>query len=132
MGAPRGLGRPNCSPFLLPAEPPLPGQTVAKLFDTLFVVLDALLVAYCRSFFSMMFFISSRSLLGSILSSQTDAPTFEDDDFILGIITFLKNRRFRPKDGFESVWALSRVPFGSSWGYLGSSLGLLDRPNRAS
>ena len=52
MGAPRGLGRPNCSPFLFTAEPSLLGQTVAKLFEPLFVVLDALLVAYVRSSFS--------------------------------------------------------------------------------
>ena len=70
--------------------------------------------------------------MGSILSSQTDPPTFENVDFTLEILTFLKNQRFRPKDGFESVLGLSRAPFGSSWGYLGSSLGPLDRPNRAS
>ena len=34
VGAPRGLGRPNCSPHPLVAEPVLPGQTVAKLFGT--------------------------------------------------------------------------------------------------
>ena len=82
--------------------------------------------------FSMMFFISSRSLLGSILSSQTDPPTLENVDFTLGILTFLKNQRFRSKDGFESVLGLSRAPFGSSWGYLGGSLGPLDRPKKAS
>ena len=81
---------------------------------------------------SMSFFISSRSLLGSILSSQTDPPTLENVDFTIGIFTFLKNQRFRPKDGFESVLGLSRAPFGSSWGSLGSSLGPLDRPKRAS
>ena len=70
--------------------------------------------------------------MGSILSSQTDPPTFENVDFTLEILTFLKNQRFRPKDGFESVLGLSRALFRSSWGYLGSSLGPLDRPNRAS
>ena len=44
----------------------------------------------------------------------------------------VKNQRFRSKDGFESVLGLSRAPFGSSWGSLGSSLGPLDRPKRAS
>ena len=77
-------------------------------------------------------FILSRSLLGSILSSQTDPPTLENVDFTTGIFTFLKNQRFRSKDGFESVLGLSRAPFGSSWGSLGSSLGPLDRPKRAS
>ena len=59
MGAPRGLGRPNCSAsFYL-----LPGQTVSKLFDTLFVVLDALLVAYFRSsFFDDVFYLLSEPL----------------------------------------------------------------------
>ena len=48
MGAPRGLGRPNCSGYPLLAKPSLPNQTVPKLFEPLFVVLDALLVAYFR------------------------------------------------------------------------------------
>ena len=81
---------------------------------------------------SMSFFDSSRSLLGSILSSQTDHPTLQIVDFTMRILTFLKNQRFRSKDGFESVLGLSRAPFGSSWGSLGSSFGLLDRPKRAS
>ena len=80
----------------------------------------------------MSFFISSRNLLGSILNSQTDTPTLENADFTLGILTFLKKQRCRSKDGFESVLGLSRAPFGSSWGSLGSSLGPLDRPKRAS
>ena len=42
----------------------------------------------------MSFFISSRCLLGSILSSQTDAPTLEHVDFTVGILTFLKISRF--------------------------------------
>ena len=86
-----------------------------KFFETLFVVLDALLVAYFRSSFFDDVFISSRSLLGSILSSQTDPPTFENVDFTVEILTCLKNQRFRSKDGFESVLGLSRAPFGSSW-----------------
>ena len=80
----------------------------------------------------MSFFISLRNLLGSILSSQTDPPTFENVDVTFGILTFLKNQRFRPKDGFESALELSRATPGSSWGSLGSSLGPLDRPKRAS
>ena len=44
----------------------------------------------------------------------------------------MKNHHFRSKDGFESVLGLSRPPFGRSWGALGSSLGPLDRPKRAS
>ena len=74
---------------------------------------------------SMSFFISSRNLLGSILSSQTDPPTLENVVFTIGILTFLKNQRFRSKDGFESVLGLSRAPFGSSWGALGGLLGAL-------
>ena len=66
-------------------------------------------------------FISSRSLLGSILRSQTDAPTFENVDFTMGILTCLKNQRFRFKDGFESVLGLSRGPLGGSWELFGAS-----------
>ena len=81
---------------------------------------------------SICFFISFRNLLGPILSSDTDPPTLENIDFTKEILTFLKNQRFRPKDGFESVLGLSRATLGSSWGSLGSSLGPLDRPKRAS
>ena len=56
----------------------------------------------------------------------------ENVDFIFRILTFLKKQRFRSNDGFENVLGLSRAPFGSSWGSLGSSLGPLDRPKRAS
>ena len=63
MGAPRGLGRPNCSGLFLLAKPSLSGQTVAKLFEPLFVVLDALLVAYFRSsFFDDVFYLLSEPL----------------------------------------------------------------------
>ena len=81
---------------------------------------------------SMSFFVSPRSLLGSILSSQTHHPTLQNVDFTLRILTFLKKQRFRSNDGFGSVVGLSRAPFGNSWGSLGSSLGPLDRPKRAS
>ena len=63
MGAPRGLGRPNCSGFLLLAEPVLPGQTVAKLFEALFVVLDGLLfVDFLSSSFDIVFYLLSEPL----------------------------------------------------------------------
>ena len=63
MGAPRGLGRPNCSPFLLPAEPPVPGQTDSKLFGALFVVLDGLLfVDVLSSSFDVVFYLFSEPL----------------------------------------------------------------------
>ena len=63
MGAPRGLGRPNCSGFFLIADPLLPGQTVAKLFEALFVVLDALLfVSFLSSFFDVVFYLLSEPL----------------------------------------------------------------------
>ena len=94
-----------------------------------------LIASCCRIWLAertMSFFDSSRSLLGSILSSQTDHPTLQIVDFTMRILTFLKNQRFRSKDGFESVLGLSRAPFGSSWGSLGSFLGPLDRPKRAS
>ena len=63
MGAPRGLGRPNCSGLLLLADPALPGQTVAKLFGALFVVLDALLFAsFLSSSFDIVFYLLSEPL----------------------------------------------------------------------
>ena len=92
----------------------MPGQTDSKLFDALFVVLDAFLFVDFLLLFSTMFFIFSRSLLGSMLSSQTDPPTLENVDFTMGILTLLKNQRFRSKDGFENVLGLSWAPFGSS------------------
>ena len=125
MGAPRGLGRPNCSGLPSLADPLLPGQTDSKLFGTLFVVFGALLfVDFLSSSFDIVF-ISSRSLLGSILNSQTDPPTFKNDGFMRAAARLLKNHHFRSKDGFESVLGLSRPPFGSSWGVLGGLLGAL-------
>ena len=63
MGAPRGLGPPNCSPLLLAAEPLLPGQTVAKLFGDLFLVLDGLLFAsFLSSSFDIVFYLLSEPL----------------------------------------------------------------------
>ena len=56
----------------------------------------------------------------------------ENDGFTMGFFTCLKNQRFVFKDGPENVLALSRATFGSFWWYFGSSLGFLDRPNRAS
>ena len=70
-------------------------------------------------------FIPSRSLLGSILSSQTDPPTLKNVGFIKGILQFVKNQRFRSKDGFGNVLGLSRAPFGNSWVALGGLLGAL-------
>ena len=63
MGAPRGLGRPNCSPSLLLADPALPGQTGSKLFEALFVVLDGLLfVDFLSSSFDIVFYLLSEPL----------------------------------------------------------------------
>ena len=136
MGAPRGLGRPNCSPFLLLADSLLPPCCRAKRCQSfLGLFLWSLMLFLSPIFvllFSMSFLIFFWSLLESILSSQTDPPTLENVDFTVGILTFLKNQRFRPKDGFESVLGLSRATLGSSWGSLGSSLGPLDRPKKAS
>ena len=60
---PRDLGRPNCSPFLLLADPVLPGQTDSKLFETLFIVLDAILfVDFLSSSFDIVFYLLSEPL----------------------------------------------------------------------
>ena len=42
---------------------------------------------------------------------------------VLRIFAIWKNQRFRSKNGFESVFELSRAPFGCSWDSLGGSLG---------
>ena len=68
----------------------------------------------------------------SILSSQTDPPILKNVDFTMRILTFCRNQRFRSKNGFAIVLGLSRAPFGSSWGALGSPEGPLSRPKRAS
>ena len=60
----------------------------------------------------------------SMLSLQTAFPTFKNDGFMMEILTFLKNPSFVLEDRFGSVLALFRAPFGSSWGYFVSSLGL--------
>ena len=63
MGAPRGLGRPNCSGFLSGADPVLPGQTRSKLFGALFVALDGLLfVDFLSSSFDIVFYLLSEPL----------------------------------------------------------------------
>ena len=64
MGAPRGLGRPNCSPLLSLADPALPGQTVStKLFEIIFVVLDDLIFAsFLPSSFGIVFYFLSEPL----------------------------------------------------------------------
>ena len=100
--------------------------------SNLYLPLDATLFVPFLCFFSMSFFISSRNLFGSIPNSQTDPPTFHNVDFLIRISSFLRNQRFRSKHGFAIVLGLSRAPLGSSWGALGSSEGLLNRPKRAS
>ena len=63
MGAPRGLGRPNCSGFPSLADPVLPGQTRSQLFEALFVVLDGLLfVDFLSSSFDIVFYLLSEPL----------------------------------------------------------------------
>ena len=63
MGAPRGLGRPNCSGLPLLADPALPGQTVANHLGALFVVLDGLLFAdFLSSSFHIIFYLLSEPL----------------------------------------------------------------------
>ena len=55
--------RPNCSGFLLLAEPSLRGQTDSKLFEARFVVLDALLfVDFLSSSFDIVFYLLSEPL----------------------------------------------------------------------
>ena len=80
----------------------------------------------------MSFLISSRSLLGSILKSQTDPPTIKNDDVMMAGVRFVKNHYFRSKNGFGSVLGLPWASLGGSWESLGGSLGPLDRPKGAS
>ena len=62
------------------------------------------------SFFSMSFFISPRSLLGSILSSQTDPPTIKNDDFMRREFDFLKIIIFDPTMVLEAFWGSQGDP----------------------
>ena len=101
----------------------LKSQRSSLIFEALLVALDALFSFLFFLLLSMSFLISSRSLLGPILSSQTDPPILKNVDFIIRISTFGRNQRFRSKNGFAIVFGLSRAPFGSSWGALGSSEG---------
>ena len=71
--------------------------------------------------FSKSFFISFRSLLGSILSSQADLPTLKNLDFASAGARFLKNEGLRYKDGCDDVLGLSWARFWCSRGLLGSS-----------
>ena len=58
-----GLGRPNCSGFLPPAEPSLPDQTVAKMVGALLGAIAALHFASCRSYvFDVVFYLISEPL----------------------------------------------------------------------
>ena len=82
LGAPEGLLR----VVLASVKPISTIKTALPSFDTLFylavvVVLLLILLVIVLLLFSMSFFISFRSLLGSILSSQTDPPTFKNDVF---------------------------------------------------
>ena len=132
MGAPRGLGRPNCSPFLFPADPLLPGQTRPKRVGALVVALDALLVACFLAYCSMSCLILFRDLLRSILGSQADPPTFKHDGCAIGILSSSTKRRSRSEPGVGNCLGLSRNSFGSSGACLGDSLGPLAQPKRVS
>ena len=134
MGAPKGLGRPNCSGFLLPADPPLPGQTRSELFEPLSVAPDALLFFPFIFFllFSMSFFIFFRDLLRSMLGSQADPPTCNIHGLNTGNLTCSAKRRSQSEAGLGSVWGLSRGFFRSSWACLGGFPGALARPERVS
>ena len=77
--------------------------------------------------FSLLFFIFSRSLLGSILDLQDDPPNLKNLDFASDIHWFLKDRLFIFQDGLGSVLEVSRAPFGCSWGSLVVHLGPLWR-----
>ena len=76
----------------------------------------------------MSFFISPRSLLGSILSSQTDPPTLKNDDFMKAGARFLQIHHFPFKDGFGSVLGSMGVILGILGALLGASWGLLRGP----
>ena len=83
------------------------GRTVSKLFETFFSLLMHFFSSLFVPLLSISFLISFRNLLGSIFSSHIDPPTLKNLDFLPGVLTCLKNQRFRSKDGFESVLGLS-------------------------
>ena len=72
----------------------------------------------------MSFFISSRSLLGSILSSQTDPPTLKNDGFMEGILAFLKINVFDPKMVLKAFWGSLGLLLEALGGPLGALKGL--------
>ena len=72
--------------------------------------------------FEIVFALFSQ-LLGSILSSQDDPPTFKNRAPASAAARFLKNRRLRSEGGLQSVLGLSWASFGRSWGSLGGLLG---------
>ena len=71
---------------------------------------------------SMSFFIFSRSLLGLILNSQTDPPTFKNVDFPNRMFTCSRNQLFSIQKRFCNRFG---VPSGSFWVILGGLLGAL-------
>ena len=131
---PRPTRRPPLEKWVLEALKRRQGRQIVAwgLFDSVLGLSRSSRGASGALSSSKSLFSSSWSLLVSIFSSQADPPTLKNVDFTMRILTFLKNQRFRSKDGFESVWGLSRAPLGSSWESLGSSFGPLDRPKKAS
>ena len=108
-------------------------KRTSKIFGTawsqcIFIALDVLFVFRLSFFLSMSFFISSRNLLGSILSSQTDPPTFKNVDSMAAGGRLLKNLRFRSKDGFGSVLGSSRLHLGRFVGSPGVIMGAFGGP----
>ena len=86
---------------------------------------DGLLMLFFSSIFffifPMSFLISSRSLLGSILSSPMDPPTLTNDGLPGEYQHVRKNNVCDPKMVLEAFWG-SR---GGLWGALGHPLGAL-------
>ena len=94
-----------------------------SFLEPFFVVIDALIFAYLRSFSFDIVFILFRSLLGSIMSSQADLPTLKNLDFASAGARFLKNQSFDPMMVLKTFWGSLGLllvalggPLGALWG----------------
>ena len=122
-------------PIILPSGPAhSAGRLRHYLFEVKNIVLGPslcllMLVIWSLLFlsFSLLFFIFSRCLLGSMLALQDDPPNLKNLDSTLDMHLCLKDRLFIFQDGLGSVLEVSWAPFGSSWGSLGGLLGDLWR-----
>ena len=103
-----------------------PSESSKLWTESRFRGVDGLLMLFFSStsflMFPMSFLMSSRSLLGSILNSQIDSPTFENDGFYLKNINIFERTTFAIQRWFwkrfgalaGAFWELQGIPWGLS------------------